>query len=325
METGITRWTVLVCLFAALAVSTQAGAQKKEDFPFWEDSLVRLHAAVIAEQDPILRYQQNEHLLYCLEMVLLKKNSIHYPFSALKTISVVCSEDKKIRLFTWYLIDGQGRHEHYGYLQAFHPKKEIWYVYPLIDKWTKMPSGASLPLSPNNWYGAVYYKLIENRTSSKTCYTLLGWNGGDLFVQRRVIEIVSFSPAGTPVFGAPVFKGYGNGRPLRILFDHAKTSSMGLAWQEQYYVKKSSSRDPKTRKYVYDTLQREMIVFNRLIPMDDSLEEIPAFMVSEASLTDAFFAENGKWVFKPDVIALNRRVLPSKAPPGRRTHYHRQE
>jgi hypothetical protein len=64
-----------------------------------------------------------------------------------------------------------------------------------------------------------------------------------------------------------------------------------------------------------------MIVFNRLIPMSEGLKEIPQIMVGEASLNDAFIEQDGKWVFKPDVIATNppppKKPLPKKPLPQR--------
>ena len=53
----------------------------------------------------------------------------------MKTISVLTSPDKKIRILTWYLIDNDGTHEHFGFLQAYNEEKERYVVYTLTDKW----------------------------------------------------------------------------------------------------------------------------------------------------------------------------------------------
>jgi hypothetical protein len=300
-----------------------AMSQKKDDFSQWEDSLIQLHQEIIDEYDAVSCYQKNEHLLYLLREILEMKNSINYPFQRLKTISVLTSKDKKVRFFTWYLIDDQNRHEHYGYLQMYNPKKERYFVYPLIDKWTKASKPTLLTFTPDKWYGAVYYQMIEVEGGGKTFYTLLGWNGGDVFTQQKIIEIFSLSAAGSPVFGSPVFKNYGKTRNMRIIFSYSKTVNLPLHYEKQSYLKKTDKRDRKTNKYIYDTIVENMIVFNQLIPMDESLETFPQFMVPEASLNDAFCQQQGKWVYKQNVFAVINNVLPPAKPykPKKRIFY----
>jgi hypothetical protein len=65
------------------------------------------------EENAIAKYQKNESLLYLVEEALSQRNSINYPFDSLKTMSVLISPDKKVRLFTWYLVDDEGFHDHF--------------------------------------------------------------------------------------------------------------------------------------------------------------------------------------------------------------------
>ena len=48
-----------------------------------------------------------------------------------------------------------------------------------------------------------------------------------------------------------------------------------------------------------------MIIFEELIPMDESMKNVPAYMVPESSLNQGFIEEDGKWVFLKNVRGSN--------------------
>ena len=296
---------LFLILFFIAGIATDGFSQRKDIFVSMEDSIIQLHRNIISEKNSILRYQQNEQLLSLLEETLGMKNSMAYPFDRLKTISVLTSKDKKVRIFTWYLIGEQGIHEYYGFLQTYNEDKKDYRLFPLIDKWRKIDNPEAQMLTPNNWYGALYTEIIEIEGTAKKYYTLLGWNGGDIFSQCKLIEVLYINNKGVASFGANIFKGYSKARLLRIIFQYAKNSPFILHYDKQSYTKRSDKRDAKTKKYTTDTIPGEMIIFNRLIPMDESLQTIPQFMVGEASLNDAFVEKDGKWIFYSNVVARN--------------------
>ena len=296
------------------------GQAQKKEFAVLEDSIVKLHKSIIEPQELILRFQKNEQLLYLLEEALELKNSISYPFDSLKTISVLTSSDKKMRIFTWYLINEDGTHEHYGFVQTYNEEKKQYRICTLTDKWKRINNPAVQVLTCDNWYGAVYTELIELKApNDKTYYTLLGWNGGDVFSQRKVIEILSINNKGVPSFGARVFQGYTKNRTMRIVFEYAKNTPFLLHYDKQTYTEKTNIKNKKTNQYIVDSLTTKMIVFNRLIPMDESLQQIPQFMVGEASINDAFIEKDGKWIYKPDIIAHNYENKPPPPPQERKS------
>jgi len=278
-----------------------------------EDSIVRLHRSVISEKNSTLRYEQNEKLLYVLEETLGLNNSFSYPFDSIKTIAVLCSPDKKIRIFTWYLIDDKGVHEHYGFVQAYNEMKRRYMVYPLIDKWQKVEKPSLQILPCNNWFGALYTKLIEVKGATGTYYILLGWNGGNIFSQYKIIEVLAFNDKGAPMFGSQVFRNYGKNRPARIVFEYSKKGYLYLNYEKQSYIQRSATKNKKTNKYTTDTIPTQMIVFNRLIPMREGLPQMPQMLVGEGSLNDGFIEQEGRWYFKPDI----RAGIPGKPLPKR--------
>jgi hypothetical protein len=49
----------------------------------------------------------------------------------------------------------------------------------------------------------------------------------------------------------------------------------------------------------------DMIIFEELIPMDDAMKNVSAYMVPESSLNQGFIEEDGKWVFQKNVRGSN--------------------
>jgi hypothetical protein len=107
-----------IILFLLIVEILINGYAQKKELASLENSIVKLHKEIILESNTIRRYQKNDSLLYLLEEAIGLKNSINYPFDSLKTISVLTSSDKKVRIFTWFLINDDGMHEHYGYVQT---------------------------------------------------------------------------------------------------------------------------------------------------------------------------------------------------------------
>jgi hypothetical protein len=66
---------------------------------------------------------------------------------------------------------------------------------------------------------------------------------------------------------------------MRIIFEYAKKSSLNLRYEKQGYTQKSKKIDRRTKRYRIDTLYTTMIIFDRLIPMDEKLPNVPQFRV----------------------------------------------
>lgn len=290
----------ILILSFLLGLSNYGHAQRKETFRAFEDSIIQVHQQILNEYNATLRYQKNEKLLQLFHDMLEQRNSINYSFDSIKTISILTSPDKKVRIVTWFLIDDNGMHDHFGFLQAYHNEKGKYVVYPLTDCWSKIVNPMTQNLSPEHWFGAMYTQIIPLKNDDKTYYTLLGRNGGNILSKYYVIEILSFNHD-RPVFGANVFRNYGK-RNMRILFEQAPVGYFHLSYEKQAYLKKNDKKGKKENKLVLDTVYTNMIIFDRLIPMDESLSRLPQYYVGESSLNDAFMEQNGKWVFKTDVL-----------------------
>ena len=307
------RLTFIVLVF--LSVSAQG--QKNFDFRYWEDSLVRLRENMMSAPREEERYVLNEDFMNLLDFVLNQKNAFKYPWDSAKNFSVLASPDKLFKIFTWFVPKDDYTVENFGFIHIYNEGRKKYVLYPLVDKRNVMDYPRTNIGNHNKWYGAVYYKMVMLEAKTKNYYTLLGWNGNDMFTNQKVIEVLSFKQDGSPVFGANVFKKYPE-KSNRIIFDYAKNSVFSLKYENQSYDVSTGRRDPKTHKVIYETHTSDMIIFDLLAPLDDAMGNIPSFMVPESSINQGFVEDNGKWLFINNVKGRNPdKDMPAHKPTPR--------
>ena len=252
-----------------------------------------------------------------LDFVLNQKNAFKHPWDSAKNFSVLTSPDKLFKIFTWFVPKDDYTVENFGFIHVYNEGRKKYILYPLVDKRNVIDYPRTNIGNHNKWYGAVYYKMVMLKSKTKNYYTLLGWNGNDMFTNQKVIEVLSFKQDGSPVFGANVFKKYPE-KSNRIIFDYAKNSVFSLKYENQSYDVSTGRRDPKTHKVIYETHTSDMIIFDLLAPLDDAMGNIPSFMVPESSINQGFVEDNGKWLFINSVKGRNPdKDMPAHKPTPR--------
>ena len=293
----------IIFVLALLFCVSGAYSQRSFDFRYWEDSLIHLRTSVMSASSEIERYQLNEDFMNLLESILWEPNSFKFGWDSVKNFSVVTAPDKLFRLFTWFVPKDDFSYENFGFLQVYNAARKHYDVIPLYDKRYSIDYPKTYVGNHNRWYGAVYYKVIPLESGEKTYYTLLGWNGNDIFTNEKIIEVLHFKNDMTPVFGANIFKKYKE-KCSRVIISYSKDATMSLNYEYQSYNVGSGKRDPKTKQVVYDKVYAKLIVFDELIPLDENVPNLPSFMVPESSLNQGFVAEKGKWLY---LQSVNRR------------------
>lgn len=296
----------IIILFTLLACCLSVFSQRQKrgvDFREWEDSLIQLRDRVMSGATETERLSLNEDFMYQLEQVLQMDGSFKFGWDSVKNFAVVTSPDKLFRIFTWYIMKDDYSYENFGLLQVYVDQRKHYSVIPLYDKRYSIDYPKTFIGNHNRWYGAVYYKIVPIESGDRTYYTLLGWNGNNIFTNEKIIEVLHFKNDMTPVFGANIFKKYSE-RCSRVILSYSKNASMSLNYEYQSYNVGTGHKDPKTREVVYDKVYAQVIVFDELIPMDEGVPNLPSFMVPESSLNQGFVKDKGKWLF---LKSVNRR------------------
>lgn len=232
------------CLWIA---GSQALAQKSkpagdlspealEKIRLGEDTLAVLAYAVVNDSIEQERFAACRALITCLVRTLKVENSFKYRFERLRSLSILAPPDSSFRIFTWQLFVNDSTYRYYGAIQL---NRKALQLFPLIDRSAEMETPPIREkMSPDRWYGVIYYNLRQFDTKEGRKYLLLGYDAPDFYTRRKVVEVLSFDAADKPVFGAPVFdRENPTGPPeLRIFTEYAAEASFRMNWDEQYQL-----------------------------------------------------------------------------------------
>lgn len=272
-----------------------------QELPALELRIAAIHTKLVQSKMEAERFAANDSLLLLFDEALSRDTELKYHFDSLKAISILRSDDKKLRIFTWFVPHQDGHYTYYGIIQAWNERYKRYDTFWLEDKSDKMDNPEEVSGDAENWYGALYYKMIEVHSRGKTYYTLLGWDGADALHNRKVIEVLSLRQSGSPVFGYYIFRNYPS-KAKRILFEYSQRASMTLRYDQQGYYQKFRKRNKKLK---VKEIISDMIVFDRLIPLEPGLQGQYQFYVPESNIFDAFILKNNRWELIRDIDARN--------------------
>jgi hypothetical protein len=224
------------------------------------------------------RKQASKKLQQALTEVFDLPEAFVYPFDSLTQVSRLFSSNGEVRLFSWTIPEIDGNAYHYaGVLCRRHPKTKEVTTYVLQDSSAKMVNVTTSQLTPDNWYGALYYDIITVKHKKNVYYTLLGWKGNNTVTTKKVIDVIQFTDGG-PVFGAPVFEdNQQRQKKLRQVYEFSAEVSMSIHYESD----------------------KKVIVLDHLFPSQPSLEGYFEFYGPDLSF-DAYALTKGKWEFIED-------------------------
>jgi len=270
-----------------------------------EEKLNGLFDEIAGDMKDETRIEQGELFSREFHQALKINGSFDYPFDSLTRISTVVSPDGYLKLYTWNIPRLAGTNNFYGFLQIRGTDPDSNRIIRLHDESVEIENAEDAILTPNRWYGAIYYRIIPEQThSGGTVYTLLGWHGDDLLVSSRIIEVLTVNTSGEILFGKALFCGYGEKRPLRIIFRYSARSTMILRYEKQYIVT-SKRWNARKREFEYTREKALLIVCDRLVPADPQLEGQYEYYIPAGEVIDGFVFSDGCWNFIEDVDVRN--------------------
>ncbi len=248
-----TIFILTIILFTFLNKGALAGKEGNHELSFYEDSIKYYFALITTEREDINKIEYNSRILNNFREMLKDESSFNYPFSSLKNIGIITSEDKKIRIITWNLPFNDRTHRYFGFIQ-YKSSKKSYSVFELNDNSESIKKPEMTILTNKDWYGALYYKIITNKYKGVEYYTLLGADLNDLFTKKKIIDILYFDKDESPVFGEKVFKN--KTIPIsRVIFEFSAQTNMTLTYDEEkqmiIYDHLSPSRPSLKGQYEY--------------------------------------------------------------------------
>jgi hypothetical protein len=247
-----------------------------------EDSIRSYAVKIIQGINAQDRLEADSTFTRMLVRALKTKNSFHYPFESLQTISIQYSPDSVFRIFTWQLVINENVIRQHGAIQMKTYDGSLK-LYPLIDKSDVTTNIIDTIGNNYGWIGAIYYKIIQKRSSNQNYYTLLGFDENNIRSSRKMIEVLSF------VNDEPLFGGRYFSYEEDAVF---KTS------QSRYVMEYKKEAGPRL---TYDK-ELDMIIVEHLI--SESNEPKKKWTLIGDGDYEGFKWKNGKWVHVEKVFNL---------------------
>lgn len=245
--------------------------------------------SMLSAPEDAIRLMKSESVATRIAELLMNGTSLKQIMKPNAKYSRLASKDSAIEVITWS-VPLLSRGYTYGGI-ILHRKNPSPKCFILHDAKEAFPLAEHKQYSPQQWFGAVYYQMIEFRHKKQTYYILLGWDGGNYPIARKMIEVLTFNSAGEPVLGAPIFAG---NKTQRKIFEYQQDVFFSLKYEKQtYYRKIWYKRKPSPQK-------ENMIVFNRLEKERGFAAPIPIL-----NIIDGYRWMDGKLVLIKDLDARN--------------------
>ena len=221
----------------------------------------------------------NDSITIIIDQYAASDSVFDHRFDSLRYLGQMTSSDKMLKIITWNLVLSENTNEYFCYIILKGEKKEKNAIYRLSGTNSDGPVRSDAIYSSENWYGALYYDLSPLKIKNETYYILLGIDFGKNFINRKMIDVLSFTPDGKIIFGRNWFD---NGKQIlpRVVFEYDATGVMSLKFHS-----------PRS------------IVFNHLVPLSirDDLQSFGADFT-----LDSYTFRNGIWKFEKNVDFRNK-------------------
>ncbi len=259
---------------AVFIIFVSISGTQAQTFDACRDSLKMLMEQTYATKEVPKRLLLMEHFASSFQQALQQDRGMNYAFDSIPYMGKVASENGVVRLFTWSIPTVWGRYKYYAIMQW--REKDSTCVMVLHDGKSEHDSLEQAIFKAPDWYGMLYYQMVERQINGNTYYMLLGFDFNNSITYKKSIDVLSFND-GRPVFGAAVFDD--KKMPAsRLIFEYMAGAQFFLR-----YI-------PSLR----------MIVYNRLMPQRPELSDDPRFYVPSEML-DGLQFQQGKWKRIEDV------------------------
>ncbi len=249
------------------------------------------------------RKQANKNFLEKLEEYIATEKGFNDALTSVTNMVRLTAEDE-LRIFTWQMPDSTYKYQRFG-LVAANTRRGI-VVTRLEDASADISQPEFKILKSNEWYGAIYYKLIPVKKGRNMVYTILGFAPGG-HINQKIIDVIEVDGRGRPKFGARIFKVDHfmdktlRKPPMRLILSYGGKYAASVRWNEE----------------------KEMIVMDHLSPPDDKLKGVYRMYGPDMSY-DGLVWKDDWWNLETQVkfnSGQNVKIIPPDKPtdlPGKK-------
>jgi hypothetical protein len=245
-------------------------------------SLEKLFGRLKSSAEDSLRIRINDSIKVIIDNYAKSDSVFNHSFSEVKNLGQLISADSQIKIITWNMVLENFKGWYYCYLIKKGLKGSKNLAYRLEKQYDPDPISADTTYNQSDWYGALYYDIKPFKANGKQCFILLGINYSDPLVTRKIIDILSFTPSNTLLFGLKKFNT-GTGTYFRHVFEYASNGVMSLRFSAA-----------------------NSIVFDHLVPIPSMSNEGRILYGSDYSF-DAYILKDGFWNLNLNIDVRNKK------------------
>ena len=269
-------FTILIFLIFTVAIQAQETeylALVKSESRL-QEMFNELYSDTLSEVEPLL-----DSIVSMLRVSLSEPGSMEFPWKGLNRIGVVSSEDGKLRVFTWHVMDDRDHYRYFGFIQVGLKKGKVG-LYELRDNNKAQRGVMKLNQSTEEWYGKLYYQILTHRHKRKTYYTLLGMDFNDSRSTIKSVEVIVLQ-RNQPRFANEMFFN-GRDKVDRVVLEYTDEVTISVRF------------DPDLK----------MITYDHLVPRHPIYQKNYEFYVPDGSYDGLEFSD-GLWNYYKDIDARN--------------------
>jgi len=227
------------------------------------------------------RIRINDSIRIILDSYAKSDSVFKHRFTNLRYLGQIMSPDSLLKIITWNLVLENEPGRYYCYFIRKESPGQSNKIYRLSVGYNEDPVRTDSTYKESDWYGALYYDLRPYIIDNQRCWVLLGIDYGNAFITRKIIDVLTFSPDGSIIFGRKWFDSGGN-MQYRAVFEYASNAMMSLRFRSD-----------------------SSIIFDHLVPFSSSHKDDHQYYGPDYSF-DAYNYKDGLWQLTINVDARNQ-------------------
>lgn len=218
---------VLICLF----MLSLDGLKGQVDLI----ELAKVGRQILDSPEFAVRDSSNRYFKKNLKEFLQEGDNYRLELKGLTSMIRVADPDDKVALYTWQMPDADYKYRRFGLAVVSTKRGPV--VHELHDSLASIANLQEQILKPNEWPGALYYKLIPLKGDDDV-FTLLGYASGEK-THKKIIEAIEIRSNGAIRFGAKIFRVDDwqdkvlRKAPYRLVLEYGSKYSVTVRWNEK--------------------------------------------------------------------------------------------
>lgn len=269
----------LKLLFFFLVITS--GSVKSQDlFYATGEKLETLFTHLTHYTDDSLKISANDSIKTIIDEYVKTDGVFYHKFENLRFLGQITSPDSILKIITWNMLLENGKGRYFCYFVKKNPLNKN-FICSLDAPYKETKIRTDSTINKADWYGALYYDARTCKVNGEECWMLLGIDYGNPLITRKLIDVLSLNPDGSPVFGKKWFEKEGK-MSFREVFEYSSDAMMTL-------------------RFTSDS----SIVFDHLVPFSSDEQDNHQYYGPDYSY-DAFILKDGIWKLFINVDVRNK-------------------